>query len=281
MKNITYLLSLVLVLLITACTQDFQEINTNPNTPTTVQPSLLLRQVIYDYGEEMSYEGFVAGNLLSQHLTMIDFNLFDRHDLTAPQVGGNPWPVLYTNLRDNEILLEQARSNPSATVYEGPVLILKAYFVAALTDIYGDVPYFDALDGQDGNVTPKYDAQEEIYLAENGILDNLRKAVEAIENYGGAQALEGDILYGGDLDAWLKLANSLRIKYAVRISGVQSSNELQAIYESGNFIQSNAENATFDFTDGQPNNFRMARLRDGDFNLFIMSETTQEILQNL
>ncbi|MEN0051924.1 MAG: SusD/RagB family nutrient-binding outer membrane lipoprotein, partial [Bacteroidota bacterium] len=65
------------------------------------------------------------------------------------------------------------------------------------------------------------------------------------------------------------------------ISGVQSSNELQAIYESGNFIQSNAENATFDFTDGQPNNFRMARLRDGDFNLFIMSETTQEILQNL
>ncbi|MEL6718803.1 MAG: SusD/RagB family nutrient-binding outer membrane lipoprotein [Bacteroidota bacterium] len=282
MKNITYLLSLVLALLTTACTKDFQEINTNPNAPTTVQSSLLLRQVIYDYGEEMSYEGFVAGNLLSQHFTMIDFNLFDRHDLTAPQVGGNPWPVLYTNLRDNEILLKQVQSNPSAAVYEGPALILKAYFTAALTDIYGDVPYFEALSGQEGNVTPAYDAQEEIYLGENGILDNLRKAVITIENYSGAQALEGDILYNGDLNAWLKLANSLRIKYLLRVSDrIDISDEMEEIFQTVQYILTNKQNATFDFTDGQPNNFRMATLRDGDFNLFIMSETSEEILKEL
>ena len=91
--------------------EDFKEINTNPNAPVSVQPSLLLRQVIYDYGEQMSYEGFVAGNLLGQYLTAIDFNLFDRHSLTEPQFGGNPWPVLYRNLRDNEIILNRAQNN--------------------------------------------------------------------------------------------------------------------------------------------------------------------------
>lgn len=271
-----------MVLLTTACTKDFQEINTNPNAPTTVQPSLLLRQVIYNYGEEMSYEGFVAGNLLSQHFTMIDFNLFDRHDLTAPQVGGNPWPVLYTNLRDNEILLNQARSNPSAAVYEGPALILKAYFAAALTDIYGDVPYFEALSGQDGNVTPEYDSQEDIYLSENGILDNLRKAVEVIKSYNGAQTLEGDILYNGNLADWINLANSLRIKYLLRVSDrIDIRNEMEEIFQTVEYILTNNQNATFDFADGQPNNFRMATLRDGDFNLFIMSETSEEILKEL
>ncbi|MEZ4932147.1 MAG: SusD/RagB family nutrient-binding outer membrane lipoprotein [Saprospiraceae bacterium] len=140
-----YVLAIISLLCGLACTKDFEQINTNPNAPVEVQPSLLLRQVIYDYGDEMAYEGFVAGNLLGQYFTEIDFNLFDRHSLSEPQFGGNPWPTLYKNLRDNEILLQQARTNPALSVYEGPALILKAYLSAALTDIYGDVPYSEAL----------------------------------------------------------------------------------------------------------------------------------------
>ena len=77
MKKINYIIAAFSVLMLFACTKDFEEINTNPNAPIDAQPSLLLRQVIYNYGEEMSYEGFVAGNLLGQNLSMIDFNLFD------------------------------------------------------------------------------------------------------------------------------------------------------------------------------------------------------------
>jgi hypothetical protein len=277
-KIITYIAAFAL-LAVTSCTKDFTEINTNPNAPIEVQPSLLLRQVIYNYGDEMAYEGFVAGNLLSQHFTMVDFNLFDRHNLASPQVGGNPWPVLYRNLRDNELILEKARNTPAALVYEGPALIMKAYLTAALTDIYGNVPYFEALKGQDGTVTPAYDQQEEIYTAENGILDNLNKGIAAIDAYRGAITMDGDVLFGGDLTAWTRFANSLRVKYLLRISNKQDvAADLQAIYDEGSFISENAQNATFDFTDGQPNNFRMANLRAGDFNLFIMSETMQEIL---
>lgn len=265
-----------------ACTKDFSEINTNPNAPVAVQPSLLLRQVIYNYGEELSYEGFVAGNLLGQYFTAIDFNLFDRHSLSEPQFGGNPWPVLFTNLRDNEIVLQQAKAQPALTVYEGPALILKAYLAAALTDMYGDVPYSEALRGTAGIVAPAYDAQEQVYLAPGGILDNLAQGIAAIESYRGNIRLDGDILFGGDLQAWIVFANSLRIKSLMRISGrVDVRGELQEIYEQGRYMQANAQNATFRFTDEQPNNFRMARLRAGDFNLFILSQTMEEALKGL
>ncbi len=282
MKNTFYIITCISLLLATSCTKDFEDINTNPNAPNSVQPSLLLRQVIYNFGDEMSYEGFVAGDLLSQHRTAIDFNLFDRHALKSPQLGGNPWPIFYTNLRDNEIILNQSRSIQTYKVYEGPALILKAYMAGGLTDLFGDVPYFEAFNGVNGTVTPAYDSQEDIYLAEGGILDNLDKGIAAINSYNDAIPLEGDILYNGDLQAWVKFANSLKIKHLLRISNqIDVSAQLQAIYDSGNYITTNSQNAIFNFTNTEPNNFRLAQLRIGDFNNFVLSETMEDILVDL
>ena len=280
MKNILYILTMVL-LVTTSCTEDFEDINTNPNAPINAQPSLLLRQVIYDFGEQMSYEGFAAGDLLGQYRTALDFNLFGRHDLKSPQLGGNPWPIFYKNLRDNQIIINQAQTTEAFRVYEGPALILKAYFAAGLTDLFGDVPYTEAFDGVNGTVTPKYDLQEDIYNNPNGILDNLNKGIEAIANYDGVQPLEGDLLFNGNLQAWTKFANSLKIKALMRISDkMDVSAELQTIFDEGNYIATNSENATFDFTNTAPNSFRMARLRIGDFNNYVLSETMEDILNN-
>ncbi len=282
MKHFLYITSLLLVLTMSSCTEDFEEINTNPNDPVSVQPSLLLRQVIYDYGEQMSYEGFVAGDLLSQHRTALDFNLFDRHALKSPQLGGNPWPIFYTNLRDNEIILQQAQTNVTFAVYEGPALILKAYMAAGLTDLFGDVPYSEAFNGIDGTVTPAYDTQEAIYTGADGILANLDAGIAAIEAYEDAIPLEGDILYGGDLQAWVRFANSLKIKHLLRISDrVDVSADLQALVNEDNFISSNSENAVFNFSNTEPNSFRLAQLRVGDFNNFVLSETMETVLENL
>ncbi len=282
MKFIKIFFSILMLFLLASCTDDFQEINTNPNAPVDVQPSLLLRQVQWDYAEGMSYEGFVAGNLLGQYFTAIDFNLFDRHSLTEPQFGGNPWDLLYINLRDNEIILQKALENPALAVYEGPARILKAYMSAALTDIFGDVPYSQALQGKSGIISPGYDAQENIYTDAEGILDNLAAGIAAIESYQGAIPLEGDIIFNGDLTAWTRFANSLSIKYLMRISSqVEVASQLQAIVEAGDFIMENSQNAAFDFVSTPPNNFRMSTARVGDYNLYIMSETIEEILKDL
>lgn len=269
-----------ILFLFTTCTKDFEGINTNENAPSEVQPELLLRQVIYGYGDAMSYEGFVAGNLLSQHFSMIDFNLFDRHALSSPQEGGNPWPILYTSLRDNETILELSRANPASGVYEGPALVMKAYLAMTLTDMFGDVPYYDAFRGRSsGEVTPAYDSQESIYTGAGGIMDILEQAVNIMDADAGVQRLGGDILFDGDLDGWIRFANSLRIKGAMRISARQEPGSLiQDIFTDGRYILTNEQNAVFDFTAGLPNSFPFATARIGIFNVFLMSETAEEIL---
>ena len=277
-----HIYSILILLLVVGCTKDFEEINTNTNDPVAVQPSLLLRQVIYDFGEQMSYEGFTAGNLLGQYSTALDFNLFDRHDLKSPQLGGNPWPIFYQNLRDNEIILNLSQENIAYTVYEGPARIMKAYMAAGLTDLFGDVPYSEAFKGDTETVTPVYDSQESIYMDEGGIFDNLDKGIAALESYTGTIALEGDILFNGDLEGWIRFANSLKIKYLMRVSGkIDVASQLQTIVAEGNFIDDNSENAIFNFTDGEPNSFRLAQLRVGDFNNYVLSETMNEILTDL
>ncbi|MEL6670316.1 MAG: SusD/RagB family nutrient-binding outer membrane lipoprotein, partial [Bacteroidota bacterium] len=264
----------------TSCTDSFTDINTNPNAPTDVQPGLLLRQVIWNYGERMSFDGFVAGNLLSQHFAEVDFNRFDRGLLLEPQFGGDPWPIFYQNLRDNEIILQKAQENAALAIYEGPARIMKAYMASVLTDMFGDVPYFEAVQGRDGIVSPAYDVQEDIYLADDGILDNLRKAKAAIVSAEGSPfSIDGDLLFNGDLSSWERLANSLLLKSLLRISGrVDVSQEMQMLFDEGNFIESGDQDAAFSFTSGPPNNFRMATARVGDFNNFVMSRTADSIL---
>ncbi len=275
-----FLISLLAVLTMAACTKDLSQINTNPNSPIDAQPSLLLRKVLFDYGEQLSFEAFDAGNLLGQYFTMTDFNNFDRHALAEPLYAGNPWPVIYRNLRDNEILLQKANSNNIFLVYKGPALVMKAYMTAALTDLYGDVPYSEALKGKSEIFTPKYDKQEDIYQGTDGILKNLENAILSMESYSGAQKLEGDIIYNGNLQNWVRFANSLRIKYLMRISAkVDVAAQLQNIYSAGNYIGSNSQNAVFNFSATPPNNFRITTARIGDYNLYIMSKTAEEILK--
>lgn len=279
MKKI-YILALTL-LLATSCTEDFMEINTNPNAPVEVEPSLLLRNVLWESGEKLSWEGFVAGSLLAQQIALIDFNNFDRHDLTGVQFGGNPWPILYTLLRDNEIILEKSRETLTYANYEGIALVMKTYLAGITTDLFGDVPYFEAVSGKNGVVQPKYDLQADIYKNTNGLLDNLDQAIIALQNASGTASVEGDIIYNGDLNQWIKLANSLKIKYLMRMSDVENVNAaLQTIYNEGNYIKNNADNGTFDFTNSQPNNFRMATARAGDFQVFVMALTMEEVLKS-
>lgn len=282
MKNYNIISAFLLLFTFLGCTRNFEEINTNPNSPNSVEPSFLLRQVIYNYGENMSYEGFVAGDLLSQHRTALDFNLFDRHALNSPQLGGNPWSIFYKNLRDNEIILNQSRKSTAYKVYEGPALIMKAYMAAGLTDLFGDVPYFQAFNGVNGTVTPVYDKQEDIYLKAGGILDNIDKGILAMQNYSGSIGLQGDILYNGNLQSWIRFAKSLKIKLLLRISSkINVASQLQAIYTEGNYMKLNSQNAIFNFTNTAPNSFRLAQLRIGDFNNFVLSKTMQDILVNL
>ena len=267
-----------------ACTQDFAEVNTDPDAPVDVAPELLLRQVIYDYADHMSFEGFTGGANLGQYFSADPgFNRFDRGDLLAPQFGSNPWPRLYTQLRDVETVLAKAQSGEAARVYEGPALVLRSLIAANLTDVFGDVPYREAAGGKAGAFAPRYDLQEDIYAGEGGILASLREAVAVMDGYEGSFPLAGDELFGGDLDGYVRMANSLRLRYLLRASdelGAAAGEEMQAILDDGRLIDEGSEDAVFRFG-GAPNDFGFARARAGDFNNYLMSATVNGVLDAL
>jgi hypothetical protein len=129
--------------------------------------------------------------------------------------------------------------------------IMKAYIFSTLTDRWGDIPYSQALTG---NKTPAFDRQEDVY---RGCMRELTQAVAAFDNN---SAITGDIIYGGDVAKWKRLANTLRLRLAIQVSkrfpagSAWAGTEFRAaLADAGGTITANADNFSVAYPGG---NFR-------------------------
>ncbi|UII81639.1 SusD/RagB family nutrient-binding outer membrane lipoprotein [Flagellimonas sp. CMM7] len=260
---------------IASCTNDFEEINTNPNQPEQVSSDLLLSTVISTLANSAADDGgWDKGNIVAQLTAKINFTGFDRYNWGSES---GLWNTYYGILPEINIILENAMMEESRnTSYEAIVLVLRAYVFANLTDNWGDVPYSEAIAGNEGNFTPTYDTQETIYT---GILADLRTAETQLA--AGQPILGGDILYNGDLVKWRRFANSLRLRYLMRISGKTNvSAEMQSILDSGIFIATNEDNAAMNYpASTQIDSWPISTSRIGSFDEHRMSETSEAILK--
>jgi hypothetical protein len=123
--------------LMTGCTDDFEEINTNPNYPVTAEPSLLLpgimREMIYNWGSQGWDEGFTV----TQYGARLQFTSGDRYDWSP---SGDPYNDAYGSLRDVENIIKDTKEKPDRKNYYGVALVIKSWIYSYLTDTYGDVP---------------------------------------------------------------------------------------------------------------------------------------------
>lgn len=137
-------LLLFILLVLYACTDSFEEINANPNNPTTVTPDLLLAGIERDMMTVMVSETWEIGNLVVQHTAKNTSTNVDRY------IWGERnqiWNAVYDNMRDvNNILLQTSDENGSN--YRAIALILRAWMFSLVTDCYGDVPYSEAIQGK-------------------------------------------------------------------------------------------------------------------------------------
>lgn len=128
--------------------------------------------------------------------------------------------------------------------------ILRAFSFHRLTDFYGNIPYFEALEGMDGNFFPEYDDQSEIYP------DLLRELEEATAAMDPSLPDEGfsraDIIYDGDISKWKKWGNSLMLRLAMRVSNVapELANEYVTKAIAGGVFESNEDNAWVPMSEG-------------------------------
>lgn len=274
---IKYFLPVLVVLFFTGCTKNFSDANTNNNNPTDVTPDLLLSGIIKSTMDQQVSEAWGIGNIVVQHHAKIQFVNEDRYGWN--EMNGI-WNNVYGNYRNLQNIFTKVEGNQSSPYY-GAALVLKAWMFSLVTDAYGDVPYSEAGKGKtEGLYQPVYDKQEDIY---NGILSDLKKANEVLAAANGN--FSGDILYGGGASAiikWRKLANSLRLRYLMRISKKKNVNaDMQAIINDPvtfPVFTSNADNAELKYLSAAPNQWPLYGTRVGSFDEFRVSKTLTDRL---
>src|SRR5690606_17257111 len=246
-KSIILMMTAVLISA-TSCDKNFEDINDDPYAILEVTPDLLLPTVIRGSVNQMVNEGWSIGNIVVQHTAKIQFVNEDRY-IWGDRTG--IWNTLYGNLRDVynlRALSETAGFNN----YKGVALVMKSWIFSVLTDTYGDVPYSEAIRGKTEDIhQPTYDSQEQVYA---GILADLNTANELLGS--SDEAINGDILFGGDVMAWRKLANSLQLRYLMRISDKRdvAADFNRVLNDPVQFpvFESNADNATLAYLPEAP-----------------------------
>ncbi len=177
---------------------------------------------------------------------------FDAQQLqyTSYVIGENdtdsPWDFgLYTgSMRDAADIIERATKSGALNT-RGVAKIYMAINLGLATNVWGDVPYSEAFLGKD-NLSPKYDSQEEIY---NEILSLLSGAVEDL-NAEDPQGIQGDLLNGSN-DQWISAAHSLKARFYMQQTSVNSNAAQLALNELEMAVSSNAEQLNFQFENTQ------------------------------
>lgn len=202
-----------LSVLLAGCKSELEEINENPNEAINAQPEYLLANSIKSnadviLGSDASME---TTTLFVQHWAKIQYTDVDKYTVSISNIQ-NVWTNLYSQgLTDFSTIIKIGEETGNVN-YQAVGLILKSWSFQILTDLYGDIPYSEAVK-IDQTLTPKYDAQKDVYL---GLLNDLKKASEQINTAG--SPISGDLIYNGNLTKWKKFANSLRLRIALRIA---------------------------------------------------------------
>lgn len=211
---------------LSSCTGNFEEMNVNPTEPTAVSPALLL-PMMEEYGFDCrSWEYQVGENLhanqfaqyVSCSATYFNTDRYAWKDSWAKDGYWKPYYLYYANnLRTVKAALEE---HPEYQNMYDVMRILGVMVAARTTDVFGDVPYSEAGSGE---LSPAYDSQKEIYYSFFTTLDEAISNLKANKS-DATQSSYGtsDIIYDGDLDKWIKLANSVRLRLAMRLSFIDA-----------------------------------------------------------
>ncbi len=199
--------------------KDLTELNINPNgaSEEEVNPNLIMPTVLTEGAKLYLNLGYqdIAG--VVQH-TQKDAWAEGHNDYDWG--GDQSWNAYYDVLRNNALLYKRA-SEESMEFHQGVALVMRAFMFGLITDLWGDAPYTDALRGDEDDlmyIFPKFDTQETIYT---GIIGELEQANSLLSKpsseYIGIIG-DADVYYGGEPAQWRKFANSLLLRYYMRIS---------------------------------------------------------------
>ncbi|GAB3645751.1 SusD/RagB family nutrient-binding outer membrane lipoprotein [Echinicola sediminis] len=215
-----------LFLAVSACDSNFNEINTDPNRAdgNVFDPNLILPTVSFDYGNMMT--GYTGAILFQSMWVQVmaststgGANYYSNADKYVPSGSTNSYiQNVWTNGYSAASRVHQMQSlalEKGLTNLNAVGEIWKVLCLSFVSDVYGDIPYSEALQAEAGITQPKYDSQSALYMA---MLSDLDIALGALSD--GGDEIKNDVLYGGDLNKWRKFGYSLMLRMAMRLVDV-------------------------------------------------------------
>ena len=248
----TLLTILCLGFMITSCDVD-ENLNRDTKNPTQVPAEGLFTNGTRNFFDLM-HTGSVNINvfrLYAQYWGQTTYPDESQYNQVTRNISGNMWNILYRDVLQD---LKGAKENLNAQ--ESPdqakiaqIEFMQVYAFSTLVDIFGDVPYEEALDPT--NPSPAYDDAATIY---GKLLTRLDDAIAGMNGDGGFDAI-ADPVYNGDLSQWKKAATSLKLRLAMRLADVNTSKtqELLNNISMGDLILDNSDNFAIEYFGGAPN----------------------------
>ena len=219
-KYIT-IITMACALFFASCSDEYMEnMNTDPSKAATIDPNAQLTTAqLQTYGDLSMMEIYRNYHYAFTQQLMGCWNTTNyggRHTLDNNEMS-RIWTSFYTQSLKNIIDAQYRTAEDAEKVNINSVLrIYRVYLMSIITDTYGDAPFSEAgLGFLEGKFNPKYDKQEDIY---NAFFLELEDAVNKIDPT--KDKVTGDLIYAGDVTKWQQLENSLRLRFAMRISNV-------------------------------------------------------------
>lgn len=222
-KNVIYLSILFVTLFMVSCSESFLDVNTDTNSPTSavVEPELILPGAQWYTAETMFRDRYTntLGNMFMYNWSQSDgfswYNDEFLYNITS-SFYDQIWDLTYRNCLKQYAVLRSYTGDEYVN-YRAIGKIMESFHFQILVDIYGDIPYSEAITRGE-NPTPKYDDAQEVYA---GIIATLDEAMMMIDEAGATARVPGDddITFGGDMAMWKVFANTIKLRVLVRQGG--------------------------------------------------------------
>lgn len=258
MKKILILFASIVVL--TSC-QDLTDLNTDPKRSSVAPAGSLFASAQKNMVDNLASSNVNLNifRLLSQQWTETTYTDESNYDLGTRTIPDQWWQAFYRDVIQD---LREAREIAEADETLDPAVlanqiamieIMEVHAWAILVDTFGNIPYEDAMNVNatpDDILLPVYNDAEGIYT---DLIARLNTALGELDNSAESWG-EDDLIYGGDVDSWTKLGNSIKLRMGMMLADVNPTAAQTAVTSAApNVFASNADNAIFLYKSAPPN----------------------------
>jgi hypothetical protein len=265
------ILAILFLSFLSSCDKGFGAMNTNPNAYNEpVIGSLFSYNIIKTAGSDDDNTLYpndkLSGAMMQYFASLNPYQWTGDKYLVKPGYSDGLFNAVFNvELKENVQILSLTKDNPDLINEYSIARIWHVYILHRATDMYGNIPFSQAGQGYTAGIyKPKYDLQSDIYPAMLSLLDSAAAALDPSKvSFGSA-----DYLYGGDVTQWKKFAYSLMLRLGMRLTKVDPASAETWVKKAiaGGIMQSNADVAKLNHTDGTDLNFYWdgSELRGGE-----------------